>query len=117
MSRDEDLDAYAAMCADPEVMRFIAAAAWLRDLGGGRARERRARRPHRVPLSRGLAGLRGRLGARARRVGQRLRDRRRATRVAVRVHGARPRARDQLDSSRERRTLETSYLRAVVRVW
>jgi RimJ/RimL family protein N-acetyltransferase len=89
--RGEDLDAYAVMCADPEVMRYLGTGvtltrpeAWrsiatilghwqllgLRDVGAGGKGQRSARRPCRVSRSAGLARLRARLGARAAALGK-----------------------------------------------
>ncbi len=109
MWREEDFEEYAAMCADPEVMRFLGGKtfdrleAWrhlafmvghwqLRGYGPlGRRRKSNwsARRPRWFSESGRLARVRARLDARAQILGPRLRYRSRAPRPGLRFRRAR----------------------------
>ena len=114
--RGADWDAYAAMCADPEVMRHIGAGGPLRArrrlgsmagmLGHWTLRgygmwaveerdDRPPRRPGRLHRSAGLAGVRARLAARARALGARLCARGRAGGALRGVSHPRARVGDQ----------------------
>ena len=107
---EDDLDAYAAIVAEPEVCRYLGNGdtvdrdgAWrqiavflghaqLRGLqpgGAGRAVDGRARRPRGAVAAGGLAGPGGRLGARAVGLGPRLRHGGRAGVARLRVPRAR----------------------------